>query len=50
MIAHRPYGEQLLRPLRLSDRERDDLILESLTDPGATVVPPPPTALAGCRP
>jgi cytochrome c peroxidase len=46
------HEEQLLRPLKLSDRESDDLVrfLESLADPGATAVPPPPTALAGCRP
>ena len=35
------HGEQLLRPLRLSEAEIDDLVafLESLTDPGATAAP-----------
>jgi cytochrome c peroxidase len=43
------HGEQLLRPLRLSEADIDDLVafLESLTDPGATSVPPPPV-MAGC--
>ena len=43
------HGEQLLRPLRLSDAEIDDLVafLETLTDPRATVVPAAP-AVAGC--
>ena len=37
------HGEQLLRPLRLSEAEIDDLVafLESLTDPRATAGPPP---------
>jgi cytochrome c peroxidase len=36
------HGEQLLRPLRLSEGEIDDLVafLESLTDPRATAAPP----------
>jgi cytochrome c peroxidase len=36
------HGEQLLRPLRLSEAEIDDLVafLESLTAPDATVAPP----------
>ena len=44
------HGEQLLRPLKLTPGEIDDLVafLESLTDPTATRVPPPP-ATAGCR-
>ncbi len=46
------HGEQLLRPLKLSDAEADDLIafLESLTDPGATVPPGAPRPVAGCKP
>ena len=45
-------GESLLRPLRLSDREADDLVafLESLTDPRATEPPGPPAAIAHCTP
>ena len=37
------HGEQLLRPLRLSESEIDDLVafLDSLTDPRATAGPPP---------
>lgn len=37
------HGEQLLRPLRLSEAEIDDLVafLETLTDPRATDGPPP---------
>jgi cytochrome c peroxidase len=37
------HGEQLLRPLRLSEAEIDDLVafLESLTAPDAAVAPPP---------
>ena len=37
------HGEQLLRPLRLSEGEIDDLVafLESLTDPSAAAGPPP---------
>jgi cytochrome c peroxidase len=36
------HGEQLLRPLRLSEAEIDDLVafLESLTAPAAAVAPP----------
>jgi cytochrome c peroxidase len=43
-------GESLLRPLRLSARETDDLVafLESLTDPGAAAPPAPPRAIPGC--
>jgi cytochrome c peroxidase len=46
------HGEQLLRPLKLSDREGDDLIafLESLTDPRATAVSGAPRPVAGCKP
>jgi cytochrome c peroxidase len=45
------HGEQLLRPLKLSPAERDDLVafLESLTDPAAAGPPPPPATVAGCR-
>ncbi len=44
------HGEQLLRPLKLSPSETDDLVafLQSLTDPRATR-PPPPAEIAGCR-
>ena len=44
------HGEQLLRPLKLSPGEIDDLVafLESLTDPTAARVPSPPSAVAGC--
>jgi cytochrome c peroxidase len=44
------HGEQLLRPLKLSAAERDDLVafLESLTDPGAARMPASPAAVAGC--
>ena len=44
------HGEQLLRPLKLSSGEVDDLVafLESLTDPAAARVPSPPAAVAGC--
>jgi cytochrome c peroxidase len=44
------HGEQLLRPLKLSSSEIDDLVafLESLTDPGAIRAPSPPAAIAGC--
>jgi hypothetical protein len=43
-------GESLLRPLRLSEREAEDLVafLESLTAPGAAVPPAPPAAIPGC--
>ncbi|HEU4369607.1 MAG TPA: cytochrome c peroxidase [Methylomirabilota bacterium] len=44
------HGEQLLRPLGLSEAEMDDLVafLETLTDPRATAGPPPPAALGSC--
>ena len=44
------HGEQLLRPLKLSGSESDDLVafLESLTDPGAARVPAVPV-VEGCR-
>ena len=44
------HGEQLLRPLRLSAPESDDLVafLESLTAPGATAAPGPPPRIEGC--
>ena len=44
------HGEQLLRPLRLSDAESDDLVafLETLTAPGATAAPTPPPRIPGC--
>jgi cytochrome c peroxidase len=44
------HGEQLLRPLRLSDAESDDLVafLETLTAPGATDAPRPPRRIEGC--
>jgi cytochrome c peroxidase len=44
------HGEQLLRPLKLSASETDDLVafLESLTDVAATRPPPPSAAVAGC--
>jgi len=43
------HGEQLLRPLRLSEAEIDDLVafLETLTDPRAAEVPGSPVAV-GC--
>jgi hypothetical protein len=45
-------GESLLRPLKLSPREADDLVafLESLTDPRASDPPGPPGTVAGCGP
>jgi len=45
------HGEQLLRPLKLSDGETDDLImfLETLTDPRATAEPRPAAPVQGCR-
>jgi cytochrome c peroxidase len=45
-------GEQLLRPLKLSERESDDLVafLESLTDPRATAPMEPARPVAGCGP
>jgi cytochrome c peroxidase len=44
------HGEQLLRPLQLSEAEIDDLVafLETLTDPRATAGPPPAAALGPC--
>jgi cytochrome c peroxidase len=44
------HGEQLLRPLKLSEAEIDDLVafLESLTAPDATTPPPLPSPLPGC--
>jgi cytochrome c peroxidase len=44
------HGEQLLRPLKLSSQETDDLVafLESLTDPAATRAAAPPPTAAGC--
>jgi cytochrome c peroxidase len=44
------HGEQLLRPLRLTASESDDLVafLESLTAPDAAAAPGPPPAIAGC--
>ncbi len=46
------HGEQLLRPLGLSEGETDDLVafLESLTDPRAPSAPPPGPAPAACPP
>ncbi len=46
------HGEQLLRPLKLSARETDDLVafLESLTAPDATAAPGAPGPVAGCGP
>ena len=44
------HGEQLLRPLKLSEPEIDDLVafLETLTAPDATATPPPPAPTPGC--
>ena len=44
-------GEQLLRPLGLSEAEIDDLVsfLETLSAPGATAPPGPPPRVAGCE-
>ncbi len=44
------HGEQLLRPLKLTDREIDDVVafLETLTAPDATTVPALPATIAGC--
>jgi cytochrome c peroxidase len=46
------HGEQLLRPLKLSSGETDDLVafLESLSDPTATRAPGPPPRIDGCAP
>ena len=46
------HGEQLLRPLKLSEAEIDDLVafLETLTAPDATATPPPPATIPGCPP
>ncbi len=43
-------GEALLRPLKLSAQETDDLVafLESLSDPRATAEPGPAPAVLGC--
>jgi cytochrome c peroxidase len=45
------HGEQLLRPLKLTPGESEDLLafLESLSDPRAGEEPAPPTAAPGCR-
>jgi cytochrome c peroxidase len=45
-------GEALLRPLKLSAQETDDLLafLESLSDPLATEPPGAPAVIAGCAP
>jgi len=45
------HGEQLLRPLKLTDGESNDLIafLESLTDPSATAEPRPAAPVPECR-
>jgi cytochrome c peroxidase len=44
------HGEQLLRPLKLTEAEIDDLVafLETLTAPDATAAPRPPAPVAGC--
>lgn len=44
------HGEQLLRPLRLSEAEIDDLVafLETLTAPQAASVPAPPAVPEAC--
>jgi cytochrome c peroxidase len=47
------HGEQLLRPLKLSDRELDDMVafLETLTDPRAGQAPAAsPVAASACPP
>jgi cytochrome c peroxidase len=46
------HGEQLLRPLKLSPRESDDLVafLESLTDAHAAAPPEAPPPVTGCGP
>ena len=43
-------GERLLRPLKLSDAESDDLVafLETLTAPDAATLPPTPRGSEGC--
>jgi cytochrome c peroxidase len=45
-------GESLLRPLKLTDAETDDLVafLESLTDSRAAEPPAPPPPVPGCLP
>jgi cytochrome c peroxidase len=44
------HGEQLLRPLKLSESEIDYVVafLETLTAPDATTPPPPPAPIPGC--
>lgn len=44
------HGEQLLRPLKLTETEIGDLVtfLETLTAPDATAAPSPPAPVAGC--
>ena len=44
------HGEQLLRPLKLSETEIDDVLafLETLTAPDATAPPTPPSTVLGC--
>ena len=44
------HGEQLLRPLHLSEAQIDDLVafLETLTAPGAAAAPGPPPRIEGC--
>ena len=44
------HGEQLLRPLKLSESEIDDVVafLETLTAPDATAAPSPPAPIPGC--
>jgi cytochrome c peroxidase len=44
------HGEQLLRPLKLSESEIDELVafLETLTAPDATAPPPPRAPIPGC--
>ena len=44
------HGEQLLRPLKLSESEIDYVVefLETLTAPHATVAPPLPAPISGC--
>ena len=44
------HGEQLLRPLKLTEGEIDDLVafLETLSAPDATAAPGAPASVAGC--